>query len=529
MKSIEEYTYDFNIILSKIGEFGWFQKLLVLIAFFATIPGSSNISAGVYLSFEEPTRCLLPTDLSHEASRGNESFNNILMLYLPIDRTTETYSPCSKYKTAHCEENVTSCIESLHEAGLLTEDNITSCDDGYWHARKIFEQTTRTEWNLICEDRNLNTLSTSLFCLGMLVGAIFGGVLSDRFGRKKTWFVSTLLAGIFGSVCSLSPNIYIFVTLRFMVGACVSSILLCISVHTMEFVGDVHRPLVGLQVGIFSGLGYMNLAFVAYFFRHWRKLQLVLGLSFFPFLFIIPFIPESPRYLLRSGNVARGQKVCRQMAKLNGVEIDETIWEKAKVYREKKEQTYSPRILFTRWPLLKMLIICFILNFMSSLVFFFLSFNVGAWFGDPFLNQFLSGLVELVACLIAIPAAMSLGRRVINVTCLSIAGGLLISTEALKFAFPGQLWVKSAEVFILLVAKLAASPSFNLLFLYVAELFPTSLRSTASGIANTGSRFASVLSPLMISMPKSFQPFVTLSTFAVVATTSSMGKLINHN
>lgn len=64
----------------------------------------------------------------------------------------------------------------------------------------------------------------------------------------------------------------------------------------MEFVGDVHRPLVGLQVGIFSGLGYMNLAFVAYFFRHWRKLQLVLGLSFFPFLFIIPFIPESPRY-----------------------------------------------------------------------------------------------------------------------------------------------------------------------------------------------------------------------------------------
>ena len=26
------------------------------------------------------------------------------------------------------------------------------------------------------------------------------------------------------------------------------------------------------------------------------------------------------------------------MAKLNGVEIDETIWEKAKVYREKKEQ-----------------------------------------------------------------------------------------------------------------------------------------------------------------------------------------------
>ena len=33
-----------------------------------------------------------------------------------------------------------------------------------------------------------------------------------------------------------------------------------------------------------------------------------------------------------------------------------------------------------------------------------------------------------------------------------------------------------AYVIIMLVAKLACSPSFNLLFLYVAELFPTSIR-----------------------------------------------------
>lgn len=471
-------TYDFNIILKEVGRFGLFQKLIIFVAFLGTIPGASNISAGVYLSFLEESRCSIPTDVNASllVSHPNHTMQGLARVYLPVDHATERVSECARFSTEACGDGTdVGCMIGLHNSGLLTHPhNTTSCAT-YWHSRRVFTETTATEWDLTCGNTALNSLSTSMFCLGMLIGAICGGVSADRFGRKKTWFFSTAFAGIFGCLCSISPSFYVFVFLRFMVGAFVSSVILCVVVHTMEFVGEKYRPLVGLQVGVFSGLGYMNLAMLAYWFRHWRQLQLVLGCSFFPFLLIIPFIPESPRYLFQCGNRHRGRQVCNLIAKVNGVEIDETLWEKSKTYEEKL-QTYTPSKIFTKPPLFRMLLNCFALNFMNSLVFFFLSFNVGAWFGDPFLNQSLSGLVELVACLVAVPVAFHFGRRTINVVCLFIAGSLLVVTEVLKWAFSGQAWVKTAEVFILLVAKLAASPSFNLLFLYVAELFPTSVR-----------------------------------------------------
>lgn len=514
--TITAVRYDFNVILKEADQFGLFQKILVLVAFLSTIPGASNLVADVFLSYGEAKRCRLPPIDGKTLQDQNQTATDLYHLYLPpvlpngeMGQGLLGLSSCRKYDVGACGDDI-DCMKELHRNQTLTHDNTTSCIHGYVHSRNIFRETTTTEWDLICEKQALNKLPMSLFCLGMLIGAICGGILADRYGRKKTWFFSTLLGGTCGCLCSFSPNIYVFMIFRFFIGACMSSILLCVSVHSMEFVGEKYRPFVGLQIGIFSGIGYMNLALLARFIRSWRQLQLALGCLFFPFLLIIPIIPESPRFLFQSGKMKKGKQVCNLIAKINKKKLDKTLWERAKIYEE-EPQTFSPCKLFTKLPLLHMLLNCIALNFTNSLVFFFLSFNVTEWFGNPFLNQSLSGLVELVACIVAIPAASYFGRRTINVFCLAICGSLLIITEVLKVAFVGQQWVKPAEVGILLVAKLTASPSFNLLFLYVAELFPTSLRSTASGLANTGSRLASVMSPLMLTIPLRLQPAITAS------------------
>ena len=66
-------------------------------------------------------------------------------------------------------------------------------------------------------------------------------------------------------------------------------------VLVVEIVGKNKRSSIGLLVGVFSGLGYITLSLIAFFFRHWRTIQLIVGLVHLPFLFAFPFIPESPR------------------------------------------------------------------------------------------------------------------------------------------------------------------------------------------------------------------------------------------
>ena len=61
-------------------------------------------------------------------------------------------------------------------------------------------------------------------------------------------------------------------------------------------VSEKYRPLVGLQLGAWSGVGYMYLALLGMFIRNWRYLQLALGLSFLPFIFFSRMMVTSPRY-----------------------------------------------------------------------------------------------------------------------------------------------------------------------------------------------------------------------------------------
>ena len=55
--------------------------------------------------------------------------------------------------------------------------------------------------------------------LGMLFGAITIGDISDRFGRKVGLVASIVILSVCGIFSSISPNIYIFLILRFLTGA----------------------------------------------------------------------------------------------------------------------------------------------------------------------------------------------------------------------------------------------------------------------------------------------------------------------
>lgn len=66
-------------------------------------------------------------------------------------------------------------------------------------------------------------LSLTATLLGLAVGQVIAGALSDMHGRRKPLIISLLLYALASAACMFAPNIYLFVVLRFAQGLAASA------------------------------------------------------------------------------------------------------------------------------------------------------------------------------------------------------------------------------------------------------------------------------------------------------------------
>lgn len=135
------------------------------------------------------------------------------------------------------------------------------------------------QWNLICGKANFSYLSQSAFFVGALLGAWIWGTMSDKFGRRKVFFITSFLMILSGLGTSLSFNYYSFVFFRVCLASSFSGCLLSSYVLCIELVGKSRRNLAGVFCAIVFGLSYLLLAVLAYFIRNWRVLSFLLSAS----------------------------------------------------------------------------------------------------------------------------------------------------------------------------------------------------------------------------------------------------------
>ena len=74
----------------------------------------------------------------------------------------------------------------------------------------------------LTDEWNLNYLESSLIgsmvFVGMMFGAYFWGVVSDRFGRRLGYMATAIFTGVFGVLSALAPSFYWMLLLRALVG-----------------------------------------------------------------------------------------------------------------------------------------------------------------------------------------------------------------------------------------------------------------------------------------------------------------------
>ncbi len=160
------------------------------------------------------------------------------------------------------------------------------------------------------------TVSAALW--GTVIGAMFGGLPGDRYGRRASLRITAILYLVSALGCALAINWYALIVARFLCGLAIGASSVLGPMYIAEIAPAKHRGrLVGMfQFNIVFGIlaAYLSnylIGLAGFGDAEWRW---KLGISAAPallFLIMLYTIAESPRWLAKKGRLADAEEVLR--------------------------------------------------------------------------------------------------------------------------------------------------------------------------------------------------------------------------
>ncbi|XP_070840576.1 solute carrier family 22 member 6-B [Chaetodon trifascialis] len=470
---------NFDQVLSVIGGFGKYQKILYIWICLPQIFLAFHMMLSIFTGATPPYHC---RDSSSSVAGNQSSFPATLSLNFSLSDS--------------------SCFSS----DVLLQGNRTErvpCGHGWVYSKETFQSTTVTEWDLVCNRAGLNSLGSSIYMFGLLVGSVVFGAMADRYGRRFVLLLSIALQTVFGVAVAFAPNFVVYVILRFVVGTTISGVIINAFVLGTEWTCTKKRMLAGIITDYAFGLGYMLLAGIAYLIRDWRKLQLAISAPGFLLIFYIWVLPQSARWLLANDRRDEAIALLRKAALVNGRVLPATVQVEKILGGGKKDHS---AVDLVRTPQMrKRAFILFYIWFVNVLVYYGLSLGVSRLGTDLYLTQFVFGLVEIPArslVLLVLPCS----RR------LSQSGFLAVGGLACLLMLSVPADHSNVLAGLAMVGKFGIAASFAVIYVYTAEIFPTVLRQTGIGVSCMFARMGGVLAPI-INMLHDHSPTIPLIIF----------------
>nr|GAT46698.1 predicted protein [Mycena chlorophos] len=408
-----------------------------------------------------------------------------------------------------------------------------------WFADSVWPLITGLILNPVLLEFAFNTpfLSLAANC-GLLVGAIVWGVGSDIWGRRWSFNLTLLIAGVFGLAAGGSADFVQLAALLACVGVGVGGNLPVDSAVFLDLVPASHQYLLTVM-SIWWCLGQLLISLLAWPLianftcsaegpctmkdnMGWRYLLYILGaltLLFCIIRFLIFNLMESPRYLIGIGNDEKAVEVVHRLAAYNSTTTTLSVsdFHQGVAEDEKpKENTSRPVISSTsalaashfktlfatrKMALSTSLLISIwgIIGLASTLYNNFLPFLLasrGAKFGDG--SLYLTYRNNLILSVIGVPGAFLagwavelpyLGRKgTLSISC-GLTGAFLFATTTARSS-PELLGWNCGYTFF-------SNIMYGVLYAVSPEIFPGNVRGTGNAMVSTSTRVFGVLAPII--------------------------------
>ncbi|KAF7258847.1 hypothetical protein EG68_03725 [Paragonimus skrjabini miyazakii] len=503
---VDQVNVD-ELLYNQVGACGLWQWMVVILCLLSS---PSMATLPVFVNAVPSVRCRMEPEVEQMFLEKNTTFDQASALIGPEHG-------CARYLMNWTD--LTTIIGLFDSRRFSNITQLEKCPHGYIYRSKQYQYTSTivAEFDLVCDKEWIQPIGTFTFMFGMVVGYIIGGWCGDRYGRRPTALAFALLELVAAIGVSCAWDHHTFNITRALAGLTNTGKASIVRVLPLELTLAKYR-------GYFSSLITIGvlcfhrilLAGFAYFIPNWRWLNAAGMLPAVLCLLYFFLLPESPRWLNSQRRPKDALKVLQAGQKINQLcrkneqkrfELDMHL-QKCPVHAQStKELTVSERTF--RFPCgnvcksLKPYLLNF--EFMKALVISTLVNNAQflSLFGILLYGRVIKDHVYLVTLTNSLnslpgPIIASVVYRVCRFRRMPLMVCFGLALVCLLIGGLYTLIVQPTRDIVLNVccncALVLYSATMVMLAIYVAELFPSAVRTLATGIAAGLGRLGSSVS-----------------------------------
>lgn len=325
----------------------------------------------------------------------------------------------------------------------------------------------------------------SMALWGTVLGAVFGGVPTEIYGRKKVLLWVGVLFAISALGSAFATNPYMFSFFRFIggVGIGVSSVVAPI------YISEISTPVTRGRLGAlyqFNIVFGILVAFLSNYFlqgvggeNDWRWMLGVLAVPATIYTLLVFGVSESPRWLItKKNNLAAAKDIMLQIG------VTDVEAETASIIRSNQHESSGGKAVpFFNTKHQRIIFLAFMVAFFNQLsgINFILYYapeileKAGLAAKESLFNSIAIGGINLVFTFVGLYLIDRLGRK----TLLIIGSlGYMLSLSMVSWAFYAHLGPVFLMSFLLLFIAAHAIGQGAVIWVFISEIFPNKIRST---------------------------------------------------
>jgi len=379
--------------------------------------------------------------------------------------------------------------------------------------------------------------------IGSIIGVLFAGILSDKFGRKSTMILSAILFSTSAIGCAVSTDFNQLVIYRIIGGVGIGVVSIISPLYISEVavaqyrgrlvslyqlavtIGFLGAYLVNYQLLGYSmsnpdvSTGWWNLVFVSEVWRGMLGMETLPAIMFFIIIF---FIPESPRWLILKGKEEKATNILERIYTSSKEALFQLTETKSVLSSESKSEwklLLQPGI---RKAVIIGVCIAVLGQFMgvNAVLYYGPSIfeNAGLSGGDSLFYQVLVGLVNTLTTVLALVIIDKVGRK--KLVYYGVSGMVISLVLITTYFIYGESWGISSIfllIFFLFYVFCCAVSICAVVFVLLSEMYPTRVRGLAMSIAGfalwIGTYLIGQLTPWML---QNLTPAGTFILFAIM-------------
>lgn len=379
--------------------------------------------------------------------------------------------------------------------------------------------------------------------IGSIIGVLFAGILSDKFGRKSTMILSAILFSTSAIGCAVSTDFNQLVIYRIIGGVGIGVVSIISPLYISEVavaqyrgrlvslyqlavtIGFLGAYLVNYQLLGYSmsnpdvSTGWWNMVFVSEVWRGMLGMETLPAIMFFIIIF---FIPESPRWLILKGKEEKATNILERIYTSSKEALFQLTETKSVLSSESKSEwklLLQPGI---RKAVIIGVCIAVLGQFMgvNAVLYYGPSIfeNAGLSGGDSLFYQVLVGLVNTLTTVLALVIIDKVGRK--KLVYYGVSGMVISLVLIATYFIYGESWGISSIfllIFFLFYVFCCAVSICAVVFVLLSEMYPTRVRGLAMSIAGfalwIGTYLIGQLTPWML---QNLTPAGTFILFAIM-------------